>query len=429
VAIIGGGIAGLTVADELTRRGLEDIDLFEAETCGAGATGRSSGFITPASELGLYELQHRFGDDIARLLWDAAQAGCDAIDETIARDSIACGRIEADSLFVASTERQFQIVEREHEARRQLGYESKLYRSGEMSEFVGTSAYGGAVRYGDSFAMDPYPYVRALASRLADRGVRIHEDTRLLNVSGRDIATNRGSLTAETIFFCVDFAAADLHVAKPSVYHAQTFLMISEPLDEGALRAVFPGRPFLVWDTDLIYQYFRLTADHRLLVGGGLLSRTYGASRPHDPAAIDHVLDSIRRRFPVLESVRFTSDWNGLIGVTKDFLPLAGHLRDRHYVALCSAGLPWSVVAAKTAVRSAFDGGDRLEPFLTPHRSFSEVDLLQPVVGRRVSFALSHAYAKSALRGTSTQIKRRKRIVVAAAVLLFATLLMKRSRK
>lgn len=431
VAIIGGGIAGLTVADELARRGIEDIDLFEATTCGAGATGRSSGFITPASELGLYELQHRFGDDAARLLWNAAQDGCDAIAETIDRYEIECGRLAADSLYVASDERQFDVVEREHDARRELGYRSTLYRAGGMSALVGTSTYGGAVRYGDSFAIDPLDYVTSLASRLTDRGVRIHEQTRVTNVNGREITTSRGALTAGTIFFCVDFAAARLGVAKSAVYHAQTFLTLSEPLDERVSRALFPGAPFLVWDTDLIYQYFRPRADRRLLVGGGLLSRTYGASRPHDPAAIDHVLRSIRDRFPVLEGISFSTDWNGLIGVTKDFLPLAGRLdaSQRHYVALCSAGLPWSVVAAKSAVRSAFDGGDELERFLDPHRDFSEVDLLQPLTGKPVAFALSHAYAKSALRGTSTQIGWRKRIVIGAAAVLLAAFLAARRRK
>ena len=62
VVIIGGGVAGLTVADELVRRGVEDIVVLEARFCGAGASGRSSGFITPASELGVSELRRRFGD-------------------------------------------------------------------------------------------------------------------------------------------------------------------------------------------------------------------------------------------------------------------------------------------------------------------------------------------------------------------------------
>jgi len=74
------------------RRGLEDIVVLEARFCGAGASGRCSGFITPASELGVSELRRRFGDDEARLLWDLAQGGCDSIRETIERDARAMGR-------------------------------------------------------------------------------------------------------------------------------------------------------------------------------------------------------------------------------------------------------------------------------------------------------------------------------------------------
>ena len=81
--IVGGGMAGLTVAQELLARGITDIVLLDADYCGAGATGRSSGFITPPSELQMAELRARFGDDDARTLWTAARSACDAIQTTL----------------------------------------------------------------------------------------------------------------------------------------------------------------------------------------------------------------------------------------------------------------------------------------------------------------------------------------------------------
>jgi gamma-glutamylputrescine oxidase len=424
--IIGGGITGLTVADELLRRGVEGVVLLEGRYCGSGASGRSSGFITPASELELRELRRRFGDDEARVLWDGAQAGCDAIRETIERYRIACDVLPADSLIVASDECAFDVVQQEHEARRALGYESRLYDRAALRQVVGSDTFGGAVRFGGTFSINSFDYVRALSERLAGSDVEIFEDSAATSVSGREVRTREATLRADTVFFCLDHAASRLGTARREAYHAQTFLMVSDPLDENLARSLFPSGPLLVWDTDLVYQYFRLTADRRLLLGGGLLSRMYAGERPNDAAAREHLLAYARARFPQLEHLRFEAMWPGLIGVTKDFLPLAGKIRggDPHFVALCSAGLPWSVLAAKAAVQGALEGATDLDRFFRPHRSFTEVDLIQPLVSKPVAFALSHAYAKTLLRGDERQVSRRKRVIkktvlgAAAAALL-----------
>jgi gamma-glutamylputrescine oxidase len=428
VAIIGGGIAGLTVADELSRRGVKEIVLLEARTCGAGASGRSSGFITPPSELGLFELRRRFGDADARILWDAAQGGCDAIAERIDRWQIECGHLSADSFYVASDGRGAGPVQAEHDARRDLGYESRLYDESAVTSAIGGRGFGRGVRFGRTFAINSFDYVRGLSARLADLGVRIFEDSTVTSVTGEEVRTREGLVRAGTVFFCLDHAASEVRTAKRDVYHAQTFLAVSEPLDETLHRSVFPDGPLMVWDTDLIYQYFRPTADRRLLVGGGLLSRTYAPERRADAAPVEHLLRYVRSRFPQLSQLRFEATWPGLIGVTKDLLPLAGKIEgtSRHYAALCSAGLPWSSLAARVAVEVALDGESALAGFLRPRRSFTEIELFQPLLRTPLTFALSHAYAKSLLKGNEREVARRKRAMgwtmigglVAAAVAL-----------
>lgn len=418
VVIIGGGVAGLTVADELVRRGVEDIVVLEARFCGAGASGRSSGFITPASELSVSELRRRFGDDEARMLWDLAQGGCDSIRETIERYQIECGYLPADSLYIASDESSFHVIEEEHQARLALGYASRLYDRSDLPQVIGSTSYDGAVRSGQTFAINSFDYVRALSDRLADRGVRILENSAVTAVNGDEVRTGEGVVRARSLFFCLDHGAGSIGIAPGETYHAQAFLTISEPLDPQMSHSLFPDGPQLVWDTDLVYQYFRLTSDRRLLVGGGLLSRTYARERRHDMAPVHHLLSYIRDRFPQIIDVCFEAWWQGLIGVTKDFLPLVGTIRDseRHYVVLCAAGLPWSTFAAQAAVRMSLDGESHLDRFFKPDRSFTEIDLLQPLIPKPLTFALSHGYAKSYLRGDERKVSRRKRLIGAAAL-------------
>ena len=417
--IIGGGMAGLTVAERLLRRGVEGVVLLEAKFCGAGASGRSSGFITPASELGIAQLQHRFGDDEARVLWDLARGACDAIKTTIHQNGIECGMLPADSLFIASDESAFKTVEAEYDALRALGYKARLYDSDQVREVVGSESYGGAVRFPDSFAIDSFDYIRGLRESLRRGGLQIFEDSPATSVDGSDVHTAEGVVRGGHVFFCLDHAAAQIGALKRQTYHAQAFLIISEPLEDETMASIFPDGPQLVWDTDLIYQYFRPTADRRLLVGGGLLSRTYAGEHENDTAPAEHVLQYVRERFPDLRDIRFESWWQGLIGVTKDFLPLAGRMKSdpRHFAALCAAGLPWSTLAAETAVRAAIDGDDSLERFFRPERSTTELELIQPIVPKPLVFALSHAYAKSFLRGNEETIARRKNVIGSAAMI------------
>jgi gamma-glutamylputrescine oxidase len=430
VVIIGGGIAGLTVADELSRRGVTDIVLLEARICGAGASGRSSGFVTPPSELGLFELRRRFGDADTRILWDAAQGGCDAIAERIDRYEIECGYLSADSLYVASDDRCTGPVHAEHDARRALGYESRLYDGSTVASAIGGRGFRAGVRFGHTFAINSFDYVRALSARLADLGVRIFEDSAVISVDGEEVRTRGGLVRAGAVFFCLDHAASRIGTATRDAYHAQSFLAVSEPLEERLYDSLFPDGPLMVWDTDLVYQYVRPTLDRRLLVGGGLLSRTYARERPADAAPVEYLLRYVCRRFPQLARVQFEATWSGLIGVTKDLLPLAGRIEGpgRHYAALCSAGLPWSTLAARVTVEVALEGKSALAELLRPRRSFTEIELFQPLLRKPLTFALSHAYAKSLLRGTPREVARRTRVVrwamigglvVAAAALLW----------
>src|SRR6185436_2371362 len=89
VVVVGGGMMGLMCARTLQARG-QRVCLVEAETCGAGASGRSSGLITPDSELELRDLVQQFGPDAARKLWEFARGGVSAIHQAAEEDQIDC---------------------------------------------------------------------------------------------------------------------------------------------------------------------------------------------------------------------------------------------------------------------------------------------------------------------------------------------------
>ena len=400
--VIGGGVAGLSAAQWLRENTREEIVLLEGRQCGGGASGRSSGFITPDGELELEQLLRRFGAADASLLWRGGQAGAAQIRDNIDRMNIACDRVAADSLFVANGERDLPAIRAEHAAHQRLGFDSRLYRRDEVAEIVGSRAYAGGVRCRGSFAIDAFAYVQGLKRALAATGVCIHENSPVEGIDGARVRTTRGSVRAKHIFVCMDRFAPDLGVARRESYHAQTFIVLSEPLDPHLLARLFPDGPLLVWDSDLIYQYFRLTGDHRLLLGGGSLRHTYARQAAHGlNGAVRQLMQYSKRKFPFLEEVKFSHYWPGLIGVSKDLLPLAGQSAERPetHAALCASGLAWSTLAGQVAARRAIEGPTPFDRFLSPARAQSRISALQPLLRKPATFALSNYHAKYHQRG------------------------------
>lgn len=415
--VIGGGIAGLTAAQLLAERG-RAVVVLERDTCGGGATGRSSGFMTPDSELQVEQLVRRFGDRDAGMLWRAASSACEHVRTTLQSESIDCDYLWCDSLYVAIGSHGRSSAEGEHDLRRRLGLPSTWYSGEAVAAILGGGRFEGGVRYGGTFAITPHRYAVGLRDRLRARGVRVYERSAVESVDESCVSTSHGTVRSARIFFCADRDLAKVGHARAAAYHAQTFLAATDP---GGAEKLFPHGDLLVWDTDLIYHYFRRTADNRLLLGGGLLRKTY--TPPSEP---DVILGSfqkyLRERLPAMADVTFSHVWSGLIGVTKDFLPVAGGdaVHPTHFYAGCAAGIPWSVLAARCAVEMAVDGASEFQRFFDPHRAFTDLDVLQPVLRKPATFALSHGYAKSLLHGSSLDVKRRRPWVIAA---LFAAAL------
>lgn len=422
--VVGGGISGLSAAQWLSEEAGLDVVLLESRFCGAGASGKSSGFITPDSELELSQLSTRFGDRDATLLWRAALCGCEQIRRNVEQYHIDCDFLEADSLYVANDARSFSTIREEHEAHERLGFRSELYAGEAVTRALGSREYAGAVRYGGTFGVNSFAYVQGLRIALEKQGVRVFENSPAVELAPSRVRTPLGSVRARHVLVCLDRYAPELRITEEDNYHVQTFLTVSESLAEDTLRAIFPDKAMLVWDTDLVYQYFRRTGDRRLLVGGGLLRNTYRRHKRHGTETVEHLTAYIRRKFPALEGVRFTHYWPGMIGITKDLLPLAGQSphEPSHYYAMCSAGLPWSTLAGQIAARGAVEGATEYDRFFSPARAFNDIEPLQPLLRKPLTWALSYYYAKNYQRGHAPEVAKHQGWVLAGLCLLAGTI-------
>ncbi len=102
VVVVGGGMAGLTTAQQFHDKGCKVV-LIEKNYCGAGASGKSSGFITPDSELSLFELMRLFGKDTGKKIWKLIGSGVDIIENNIKNYQIDCDYQKQDTLILANS--------------------------------------------------------------------------------------------------------------------------------------------------------------------------------------------------------------------------------------------------------------------------------------------------------------------------------------
>src|SRR4030095_299328 len=392
VVVVGGGMAGLTTAQALRNKGLSVV-LIEKNYCGAGASGKSSGFITPDSELSLFELIRIFVPETGKRLWQLIGSGVETIRDNINNYNVGCDYQVCDTLIVANTARaQKNDIHKEYDNRSAAGYKSTLYEHDTIQSVIGSDGYVGGISYGGTFGIQAYKYCQAMKRVFSDMGVLIYEETPAIDIKEKKVVTPHATIQAHYIIVCTDrFEPAASHLWN-ALYHVQTFLMLSSPLSDNQIKKIFPANRFMVWDTDMIYQYYRITGDNRLMLGGSDLLYTYAQSETHGNERVaKKLINYFSTKFPDV-SVDFEYMWPGLIGISKDVLPLAGFdqtMPSVYYIAAC-CGLPFAAALGNYCADRIINNNTEFDDCFSPYRSFTCGPMIQTVLGTRLTFALSN---------------------------------------
>lgn len=392
VVVVGGGMAGLSAAQSFRSRGLSVV-LVEKNFCGSGATGKSSGFITQNAEYSLSDFASKFNKDSARTLWEFVSTGVDLIENNIKNFSLNCDYGVQDTLMVANSESKFksQLLE-EYNIRKELGYITQVYDQNKLSNILGSDNYYGAISHGGTFGINGYKYCQNMKSILKSLGVKIFENTPVIKIDSSGVETPYGKIKAKYIIVCVDRFLPDLDKFAQDIYTVQTFLMISQVLSQNQVKEIFKENKYMVWDTDMVYQYWRLTGDNRLLLGGSSVFSTYVAHEKHDNRCMHKKLTKyFKNKFPKLD-INFEYMWPGLIGVTKDVIPMAGSDKNHENIYYISGatGLPWAAALGQYSAERLIDNKRYFDNYFSPYRQFPVNHTIQKFIGKKLTFAISN---------------------------------------
>lgn len=398
--VVGAGAAGLAAALRLSEDGTKKVVLIDRNICGGSSTGRSAGFLTPDSELELSQLLRRYGPEGAKDTWECAVRGIERMVSVVKDHGLDCDLQVQDSLFVGNDAGGWKDAEEEVNARKALGYAQTIIPAADIPKVLGSDCYTGAIRYPGTYGINGLRYAQGVKKVLLERGVQIFEATAALSMEGHTVKTHKGSITADQILFCLDKPSPSLSPYEKAVYHAQTFLSISEPLSDAEAKRLFPDGPLLCWDSDLVYTYWRLTGDQRLLVGGGSMMSTFSKDYHAKPDIMQGVLDRFKAKFPFLKDLHFIQFWPGLIDCTRDLMPTVVREPERpwvHWVLGC-VGLPWATFCGDFAARHAFQSecqdDHRFYQYFAHARGFLVPTWLEPLMGKQLVFSLNNGWAK-----------------------------------
>ena len=377
VAIVGGGLAGLSAALELSERGL-DVVVLEAREIGWGASGRNGGQAIHGLACGQDVIESQLGLADSRKVWDMTIEALDILRERIARYGIECDWRDG-FLGVATNARKGKhLADWADEIDAKYGYPLTRIAPADIAKWVASPRYHSAIHDPRSGHLHPLKYVLGLARAAVAAGVRVFENTEVTALQrdgGVTLRTANGAVQAGQVLLAGNVYLQEIAPALESrIMPVGTYIVCSEPLDAQLADSLIPTRS-AVCDTDFVLDYYRTTNDHRMLFGGRV---SYSTRTPAN------LQDSMRQRmvdtFPQLAGAKIQYAWGGFVDITMNRAPDFGRIgNDVYYLqgfsghGLALTGLAGRIVAeAMTTDASRFDLFARLK-----HRAFPGGRLLR----------------------------------------------------
>ena len=331
VCVIGAGYTGLSCALHLARSGLKVVVL-EAETAGFGASGRNGGQVITGQRVDQPDLERKYGEAHAHHLWNSALEArslvLSLIDEHKIKCDVAPGHVVA---AVRKSHARDLEAHVEHLARRYNYKDARYVSATEMPALVATQNYKGGMYDAAGYHLHPLNYALGLARAAEDAGAAIFESSRVTKVEPGErvrVGTQTGVVTANFVVYACNGYLGGLNAELArTIMPLSNYIAATEPLGGARAKALIPSGAAIA-DTKFVLDYYRLSADGRLLFGGG---ETYG-DRDVDNAS-EIVRPHIERVFPQLKGVRIDYAWGGRLAITLPRLPHVGRLTPTTYFA------------------------------------------------------------------------------------------------
>ena len=391
VCIVGGGFTGVSTALNLAEKGYSVV-LLEAERIGWGASGRNGGHIGTGFASGQEKIEKWVGKEDAKRLWDICEEAKGIIRERVEKHSIACD-LKWGYLHAAPKPRHLGELREEQALWARYGYEKgvRLVEGEECRAHCNSPHYVGGLLDEGAGHLHPLNYCLGLAGAAEAAGAKLHDDSRVTEIEQGPkvrVKTAEGEVTADfLILACNAYLGGLMPKIRRKIMPVGTYIGATAPLPEEEAAALLPN-DIAVGDSYFVLNYFQLSADRRMLFGGGVSYSTMMV-----PAALNAELQGkMTRIFPQMKNKSFDFLWGGFVGITVERTPHLGRLgrHDNIFFAqgFSGQGVALTGVVGKILAECVAGQAERLDLFAKlPHQTFPGGRLL-----RTPSLVLAMAY-------------------------------------
>ncbi|MFF7710337.1 FAD-dependent oxidoreductase [Pseudomonas sp. NPDC007930] len=326
VAIIGGGFTGVATALELAERGLK-VALIETHRIGWGASGRNGGQVTGSlsgDEAMRKQMRQQLGSEVDDFIWQLRWRGHQIIEQRVARYGIACD-LKRGHLHTAMKPAhlvELRAFQAEAE-RRGMGAQVQLLDRAGVAEHLQSPLYLGALKNLRNLHLHPLNLCLGEARAAHGLGALIFEHSEVLDIVHGPrpaVVTAQGRVEAAQVMLAGDvYHRLEQRQLKGKIFPAMGGIVTTAPL--GALAEQINPHDLAVYDCRFVLDYYRLTADKRLLFGGGA---NYSGKDSRDIAG--ELRPCIERTFPALKGVPIEFQWSCAMGIVVNRIPQVGKL-------------------------------------------------------------------------------------------------------
>lgn len=370
VCIVGAGYTGLCTALDLAEAGFS-VTLLEAKRIGFGASGRNGGQIATGYSPGMIDTEELVGREDAARLWEFSAEAIRLLKDRIARHDIDCDLKEGELYAAVKPRHRDWLLDELAHCEKAYGYSNYSWiDEPDLGELLATERFCGALYDSAGGHLHPLNYALGLGRAAQEAGVTIFENSAVLEITeglAPLVRTEKGTVQARHVVLAGNAYLADLdRTLAAKIIPVDACIIATEPLGQARARSLMNTKA-CVSDTNFNLDYFRMSADHRLLYGGQ--DRLIGHRKMADEALRENMLVT----FPQLEDVKIDYAWGGKVAVTRNFLPDVGRKGGNVYYAqgYSGQGVPLSAIVGRLLSEAIRGDASRFDVFARiPHKPF-----------------------------------------------------------
>lgn len=359
VCVIGAGFLGLSTALELAEKGKKVIVL-EGARVGFGASGRSGGQAINGFEEGIDEYIKQVGFEKARKLWDMSLEAIDIIDERIQKYAIQCDWKKGYATLALNERRMDDLVAMEQASREHFGYQKmQLWDKNQLKQHLGSDIYVGGLFDSNSGHLHPLNYCLGLAKACADLGVQIYEHSSATDIQVKShtqavVFSENFTIQCENVVLATNAYIDNLSKKitfgiEKTILPVESFIIATEPLEQKLADSLI-NNGMSVCDNNLLLDYYRLSADNRLL---------FGSDSSTNVDMVAKMRSEMLAVFPQLEETKIEYGWAGPIDMTMNSTPHFGRVKPNVYFAQGFSGHGVALTGlAGRIISEAIEGND-----------------------------------------------------------------------